>query len=140
EIERSGKVHVRSVPLPSGSVYDFVANTHLYYTGTRRSAVEVLRDQNEAMLSTSAPRNGEVESSLHRIKDPGYRILEAVEEENFEDWGVRLDEHWRNKRRMSDKISSSRIDELYEHVRCNYGVLGGKIIGAGGGGFLLLYC
>lgn len=140
EIECSGKVHVRSVPLPSGSVYDFVANTHLYYTGTRRSAVEVLRDQNEAMLSASAPRNGEVESSLHRIKDLGYRILEAVEEENFDDWGVLLDEHWRNKRRMSDKISSSRIDELYEHVRCNYGVLGGKIIGAGGGGFLLLYC
>jgi D-glycero-alpha-D-manno-heptose-7-phosphate kinase len=140
EIEPSGKVHVRAVPLPSGSIYDFVANTHLYYTGTRRSAVEVLREQNEAMLSKSAPRNGEVETSLHRIKDLGYRILRAVEDENFDEWGALLDEHWRCKRRMSDKISTGRVDELYEHVRRNYGVLGGKIIGAGGGGFLLLYC
>jgi D-glycero-alpha-D-manno-heptose-7-phosphate kinase len=50
-----------------------------------------------------------------------------------------LDEHWRQKRRMSDKISNGTVDTLYEHVRRHFGVLGGKIIGAGGGGFLLLY-
>jgi D-glycero-alpha-D-manno-heptose-7-phosphate kinase len=140
EIDRTGHVDVHEVRLPSGAVYDFVANTHLYYTGTRRSAVDVLRDQNEAMQSQEAPRNGEVAQSLHRIKDLGYRILRAVEDEDFDAWGMLLDEHWRNKRRMSDKISNTRVDELYEHVRRQYGVLGGKIIGAGGGGFLLLYC
>jgi D-glycero-alpha-D-manno-heptose-7-phosphate kinase len=140
EIDRDGRVDVRTVTLPSGSVYDFVANTHLYYTGTRRNAVEMLRDQNEAMQSKEAPRNGQVETSLHRIKDLGYRILRAVEDENFDEWGMLLDEHWRNKRRMSDKISNTRVDELYDHVRRHFGVLGGKIIGAGGGGFLLLYC
>ncbi|MGH7505050.1 MAG: galactokinase, partial [Longimicrobiales bacterium] len=61
EISRDGTVAVRSVRLPSGAVHDFVANTHLYYTGMRRSAVEVLRDQDEAMRAPDAPRNGEVE-------------------------------------------------------------------------------
>ena len=140
EIAPDGVVSVRTIELPSGAIHDFVANTHLYYTGTRRSAVEVLRDQDEAMRRPGAARNGEVEDSLHRIKDLGYRILAAVEEEDFDRWGVLLDEHWRQKRRMSDKISNGRIDELYEEARRQFGVLGGKIIGAGGGGFLLLYC
>lgn len=136
EIARDGVVKVRSVQLPSGATYDFVANTHLYYTGLRRSAVEVLRDQNDALRSR---RNGEVEDSLHRIKDLGYRIMSAVEDEDLDLWGTLLHEHWRQKKRMSSKISLSHIDELYEHVRESYGVLGGKIIGAGGGGFLMLY-
>jgi D-glycero-alpha-D-manno-heptose-7-phosphate kinase len=140
EIARDGTVAVRHVRLPSGAVYDFVANTHLYYTGTRRNAVEMLRDQDEAMKSKDSPRNGEVEDSLHRIKELGYRTLRAFEEEDFDAWGMLLDEHWRQKRRMSDKISNGRLDDLYEHVRRHYAVLGGKIIGAGGGGFLMLYC
>jgi D-glycero-alpha-D-manno-heptose-7-phosphate kinase len=140
EIARSGDVSVRAVELPRGAVHDFIANTHLYYTGLRRSAVEVLRDQNVAMQSRSAPRNGQVEPALHGIKDLGYRILDAIEEENFDLWGMLLNEHWQHKKRMSEKISLSRVDALYEHVRQHYGVLGGKISGAGGGGFLMLYC
>lgn len=140
EIAPSGAVEVRSIRLPSGAVYEFVANTHLYYTGQRRNAVKVLREQDDAMRSAQSPRNGEVESSLHGIKDLGYRILDAVEQENFDTWGILLDEHWRQKKRMSAKISLTRVDELYEHVRQYYGVLGGKIAGAGGGGFLMLYC
>jgi D-glycero-alpha-D-manno-heptose-7-phosphate kinase len=140
EIARDGTVDVRQVRMPSGAVYDFIANTHLYYTGMRRNAVEVLRDQDEAMKSNGATRNGQVEDALHRIKELGYRTLSAVEEEDFDTWGMLLDEHWRHKRRMSDKISNGTVDTLYEHVRRHFGVLGGKIIGAGGGGFLMLYC
>jgi D-glycero-alpha-D-manno-heptose-7-phosphate kinase len=140
EIARTGTVTVRSVRLPSGAVSDFVSNTHLYYTGHRRNAVEVLRDQNDAMRSKQAPRNGEVENSLHGIRELGYRILEAVEEENFDHWGALLHEHWMHKKRMSERISLTRVDEIYEHVRQYHGVLGGKLAGAGGGGFLMLYC
>jgi D-glycero-alpha-D-manno-heptose-7-phosphate kinase len=121
-------------------VYEFVANTHLYYTGQRRNAVEVLRDQDDALRTVASPRNGEVESSLHGIKELGYRVLDAFEQENFDTWGVLLNEHWQQKKRMSAKISLARVDELYDHVRQHYGVLGGKITGAGGGGFLMLYC
>ncbi|HEX6096754.1 MAG TPA: hypothetical protein VF432_10560, partial [Thermoanaerobaculia bacterium] len=51
-----------------------------------------------------------------------------------------LDEHWQNKKKMSGKISLQKVDTIYDEVRERYGVLGGKIIGAGGGGFLMLYC
>ena len=140
DIARDGAVNVRAVRLPSGAIYDFVANTHLYYTGQRRSAVEVLHEQNAALQSKHAPRNGEVAAALDGIKELGYRILDAIEERNFDRWGALLHEHWQHKKRMSEKISLSRVDQLYEHVRQYYGVLGGKIIGAGGGGFLMLYC
>ena len=71
--------------------------------------------------------------------DLGYRILEAVKSENFDEYGRLLDVHWQNKKRMSGKISLTFVDEIYETAKSEYGVLGGKIIGAGGGGFLMLY-
>src|SRR5262249_45531928 len=67
------------------------------------------------------------------------RILKAIEGEDFDSFGRLMDEHWQNKRRLSNKISYSEVDQLYDHVKKEYGVLGGKIIGAGGGGFLMLY-
>jgi D-glycero-alpha-D-manno-heptose-7-phosphate kinase len=55
-------------------------------------------------------------------------------------WGCLLDEHWQHKKRMSAKINVSPVDRLYEETKACYSVLGGKIMGAGGGGFLMLYC
>jgi D-glycero-alpha-D-manno-heptose-7-phosphate kinase len=80
-----------------------------------------------------------VEDSLNAIKDLGFRILEAIQSEDFDKWGALLHEHWVSKKRLSDKISVTWIDQLYDEVRTSYGVLGGKLIGAGGGGFLMLY-
>lgn len=140
DISTDGTVKVRSVNLGSGSLAALVANTHIYYTGRLRNTLEVLTDQNEAMKSKAQPNHQRVAESLHRIKDLGYRILDAIEHEDFDAWGQMLDEHWQHKKRMSAKISLSVVDRLYDEVRDQYGVLGGKIIGAGGGGFLMLYC
>lgn len=150
DIARDGSVQVRSVGSCSGSLSAFVANTHLYYTGLRRSAVDVLREQDTAMRAVAGPaaadaaaRGGSsarVEDSLLRIRDLGFRILEAVASEDYDRWGALLHEHWCSKRQLSSRVSLDRIDALYEHVRSEYGVLGGKIAGAGGGGFLMLYC
>lgn len=139
EIDRAGAVAVRSVDVPAASLDAFVANTHLYYTGQRRSAVEVLRDQNEALRLPAHPNGASTTDALLRIRDLGYRILEAVETEDYDAWGRLLHEHWLSKKRLSHRISLSAVDDVYEHVRLEYGVLGGKIAGAGGGGFLLLY-
>jgi D-glycero-alpha-D-manno-heptose-7-phosphate kinase len=154
DIDRGGEVAVRQVELPADSVETFVANTHLYYTGVQRSAEEVLRSQNEALgggdragESPGATAGSEkstatgrvVEDSLHRIKDLGHRILEVVEGGDFDGWGRLLHEHWSQKKRMSEKISLTAVDRIYERARAEYGVLGGKIAGAGGGGFLMLY-
>jgi D-glycero-alpha-D-manno-heptose-7-phosphate kinase len=140
DIAPSGEVKVRQVQLGSGAIAEFVSHTHIYYTGTQRDAKEVLRDQNKAMQNQGATNHAQVAYSLSAIKDLGYRILEAVETGDFDRWGLLLHEHWENKKRLSNKISIGPVDALYEEVKANHNVLGGKIIGAGGGGFLMLYC
>lgn len=138
DIARDGSVAVRGAAVSRASLDTFIANTHLYYTGQQRSAVEVLRDQNAA-LQSAAPARADVSDALLRIRDLGERILEAVEAEDYDTWGRLLDEHWRNKKRISSRITLAPVDRLYDRVREDYGVLGGKLAGAGGGGFLLLY-
>lgn len=141
DITPAGAVNVRQLRPSSSDIAEFVAHTHIYYTGAQRDAREVLSDQNAAMKQTAENvDHARVSDSLHRIKDLGYRILESVEDANFDRWGELLHEHWESKKRMSKKISLRVVDEVYDEVRQRFGVLGGKIIGAGGGGFLMLYC
>lgn len=140
DIARDGTVKVREVVMSSGAMAEFVANTHIYYTGSQRAAQEVLADQNHAMQQPGSAHHRQVADSLHAIKDLGYKILEAVEGGDFDRWGHLLDDHWQAKKRLSSKISLSAVDSLYAEVRANHHVLGGKIIGAGGGGFVMLYC
>lgn len=139
EIMHSGEVEVRQASLSEGALAEFINQTHIYYTGVHRDALDVLYEQNAAMNGAS-PARPVVESSLNGIKELGYRILEAIEGENFDTWGCLLHEHWEHKKRLSSKISGSGWDQIYDEVRSRFGVLGGKIIGAGGGGFLMLYC
>ena len=139
QIARDGTVEVCPAQVRDGALASFIAHTHIYYTGLAHDALDVLSHQDSAMRSASARRVA-VEDSLNGIKELGYKILDAIQSEDFDRWGLLLHEHWTNKKRMSDKISVRWIDELYDEVRACYGVLGGKIIGAGGGGFLMLYC
>ncbi|MCL5291264.1 MAG: galactokinase [Actinobacteria bacterium] len=140
EIAKDGKVGVRQLGLGAGAIAELVANSHLYFLGKTRDAQEVLSDQDKAMKKEDATDRKQVEESLCNIKELGYRILEAIENENFDDYGLMMDEHWQNKKRLSNKISLTEVDELYDYVKKEFGVLGGKIVGAGGGGFLMLYC
>jgi D-glycero-alpha-D-manno-heptose-7-phosphate kinase len=140
EIAKDGSVDVSSIDLGSSSVAALIANTHIYYTGIERDALSVLSEQNSALRSKRGHDHARVVGSLHQIKELGRRIVAAIAKEDFDQWGRLLDEHWRSKKRLSSKISVSKIDQLYEHVKVEYSVLGGKVIGAGGGGFLMLYC
>ncbi len=151
DIDRDGDVQVRSLEMPSPSLDQLVANTHLYYTGQRRNTVEVLHDQDQAMRRSAQSNSGpavtadaatadsRVSDALLQIKDLGSRILLAIETEEYDAFGQLLHEHWVSKKKMSSKISLDSVDSLYDHVRQEFGVLGGKIVGAGGGGFLMLY-
>ena len=138
DIDRSGSVRVRTIGIASGAADAFVANTHLYYTGRRRSAEKMLAHQNGAM-QTNGKASKDVAESLLEIRDLGHRILEAVESEQFDVWGDLLHEHWCQKRRMAPHATFDELEALYAHVRTEFGVLGGKVVGAGGGGFLMLY-
>jgi D-glycero-alpha-D-manno-heptose-7-phosphate kinase len=139
DIARDGSVQVRQLRPSSGDIAELVAHTHIYYTGSQRDAREVLHDQNTAMQKPASDTHARVADSLHRIKDLGHRILEAIEHSNFDRWGELLHEHWESKKKLSNKISLTKVDAIYSEVRERFGVLGGKIIGAGGGGFLMLY-
>ena len=135
EIDPEGKVQVSPLDISITAVEEFRSRVLLFYTGVTRSSSGILEAQKVGT------QNGDTEmvDSLHRTKELGYRIKEALEEGDLDRFGLLLDEHWQNKKRRSDKISDSNIDRWYDVAREN-GALGGKIMGAGGGGFFMFYC
>jgi D-glycero-alpha-D-manno-heptose-7-phosphate kinase len=143
-IAPDGTVDVAQLEIEAAQLATFVANTHFYYTATTRNAVEILKEQDDAMKvdkSEGGPHIGsEVEASLLEIKDIGYRIQKAVLATDFDEFGRLMDLHWICKKKLSSKITVPQMEDIYEHVKKEYGVLGGKVAGAGGGGFLMLYC
>jgi len=140
DIAPDGVVTVGRVEIAPDVEAAFVGHTHIYYTGLRRDAAVILSDQNSAMLSDTSPQRASVSDSLGYIKDLGYRIRDAWIAGDLDGWGRMLDEHWQHKKKLSSQISWPAVDQLYDHVRAAFGVTGGKVIGAGGGGFLMLFC
>lgn len=134
EIEKDGAVKVRQARLAPDTMDELNRNTLIFYTGTTREAAEILRHQDESVKR----HNSVVTDSLHRIKDIGYQILEALESGNVDRFGILTHEHWELKKRLSDKIANPLHHRLYELARAN-GALGGKVTGAGGGGFFVFY-
>jgi len=107
----------------------------LFFTGETRSANKILRQQS----SNSANDSGEAVFALHEIKAAAYDVKRCLEVGDLDGFGQILAETWEQKKRLAAGVSNTRIDELYALAR-RHGVLGGKVAGAGGGGFLLLYC
>ncbi len=130
-----GKVHVSPLDISLTTVEDFRNSVLLFYTGITRSSSEILEQQKHGSTHNSQ----EVIESLHRTKDLGYRIKETLQEGNLDQFGLLLDEHWQNKKKRSGKITDPKIDRWYEIAK-ESGALGGKIMGAGGGGFFMFYC
>jgi D-glycero-alpha-D-manno-heptose-7-phosphate kinase len=137
EIDRGGAVTVSPIHLGPHDLSELVANTHLYYTNTQRNTTEILSEQNQAMRQSVSSAVGE---ALLEVRDIGYETAQAIRQRNFDRFGELMHSHWLAKRRLSSKITLPVVERLYEHVRQEYGVLGGKVAGAGGGGFWMLYC
>ena len=106
----------------------------LFFTGETRDAVEILADQDQRSRAGDA----EMLENLHRTKEIGLESRKLLEAGELEQYAELMHEHWLNKRRRSAGMTTDRADELYELARRN-GAIGGKLVGAGGGGFLLLY-
>jgi D-glycero-alpha-D-manno-heptose-7-phosphate kinase len=135
-IDRDGTVRTERISLPSYAIDEFLANTHLYYTNVQRDTTEILGEQKKKL--DAGPST--VEDNLLKIRDIGYRIGEAMRESNFDRFGELMHEHWEAKKQLSGRVTIDKVEQLYDYVRGEYGVLGGKVVGAGGGGFLMLYC
>jgi D-glycero-alpha-D-manno-heptose-7-phosphate kinase len=137
-IAPDGTVRVERLQIPAHAVAEFVSKTHLYYTNIRRDATAILAEQDRAMRQP-AP-SSEVESSLMAIKAIGEEIGAAFKRLDFDRFGELMHEHWLAKKRLSNDITVEPMERLYEQLRAQYGVTGGKIAGAGGGGFIMAYC
>jgi D-glycero-alpha-D-manno-heptose-7-phosphate kinase len=135
EIEKDGTVNICNGQISHATVDELEKNVLLFFTGISRDANEILCSQSKA----TEDEDNRVVDTLHRIKEIGYQIKDALEEGNLAKFGYLLDKHWRTKKNLSRKVSDSRIDQLYEKAKEN-GALGGKIMGAGGGGFFMFYC
>jgi D-glycero-alpha-D-manno-heptose-7-phosphate kinase len=107
----------------------------LFFTGTARDSWAILKEQEEL----TRRRGGAAVESLHRLRELATRMRCALEEGALHEFGLLLHDGWENKKRISERISSVEIDRLYSLARKS-GAVGGKITGAGGGGFMLLYC
>jgi D-glycero-alpha-D-manno-heptose-7-phosphate kinase len=127
-------VRVTPVALSDGCSRGLCNRLLLFSTGLAHDSAAILRHQRAETGSSNA-----VVASLHRIKELGHEMRAALERGDLDGFGELLDRGWQEKRRLSGRISSAQIDEWYAAARAA-GAIGGKITGAGGGGFLLLYC
>ena len=114
------------------TLYDLEDNILLFFTGYSRSASEILKDQK----NRTQHNENEMLNNLHYVKDLGYRSKDALESGNTHLFGELMHEHWEHKKRRSGGMSNPQIDEWYE-LGIKNGAVGGKLVGAGGGGFLM---
>ena len=133
EIDNSGEVRVTPLKVPAYAQEDLERCLLLYNLGLTRESSRILSQQNDDTVH--GDRN--VLKSLHRTKELGYEVRVALEAGDLVRFGGLMHEHWINKKKRSNNISTARIDEIYDRAMAA-GAVGGKVVGAGGGGFLML--
>lgn len=134
EFNTDDTVEAYPLSIKMDTLYDLEDNLLLFFTGFSRSAGTILQDQD----SRSKSNDEEMLQNLHFTKDLGLRSKKMLESGKTDEYGLLLDEHWQRKRTRSSGMSNPQIDEWYDLAMHN-GALGGKLVGAGGGGFLLFY-
>lgn len=129
-----GTVDAEPLGIPMDALFNLEDNLLLFFTGFSRSAGSILADQKKRSESHDA----DMIRNLHDVKELGFRSREALVKGDVAGFGALMDEQWEQKKRRSGGMSNPQIDEWYELARRS-GALGGKLVGAGGGGFLLFY-
>lgn len=134
-INKKGQVEVNRLAASAEKLSYLEHSLVLFYTGMTRSAGEILRHQSRAITKNKT----ETVENMHRIKEIGREIVKAIKEGDVEKFGTLMDFHWQSKRGLSSAITNTEIDTWYQKARLA-GAIGGKLVGAGGGGFLLFCC
>lgn len=134
EFHKDDRVSAEPLRLSAETLHDLEDNLMIFFTGYSRSASNILKDQDEK----SKQNDPAMLANLHYVKELGLRTRRSFETGNLPEFADLMNEHWEHKRKRSAGISNPQIDEWYEVARAN-GALGGKLIGAGGGGFLMFY-
>jgi D-glycero-alpha-D-manno-heptose-7-phosphate kinase len=135
DIDRNGEVTVDTQVLSEDIMDQFESNTLFFYTGLQRKASEILSQQTKSIKMDE----NAIINSMHQIKEIGRQCLVKLKKGDVDWFGKSLDLHWNIKKQISPKMTDKEIDRWYKLAIQN-GALGGKIIGAGGGGFFIFYC
>jgi D-glycero-alpha-D-manno-heptose-7-phosphate kinase len=130
----SDRVRVEPLDLPPNVMTELSSHLLLFSTGRTRDSAAILREQRENTLT-----NPMVVESLHRIRALAAEMRTSLVDGDLDQFGRLLDLGWQEKKGLATTVSSGAIDRWYDAAR-RAGALGGKVAGAGGGGFLLLYC
>ena len=132
--ERDGRVDVQPLKLPPATLHRLEDGLAMFFTGYTRNASEILKDQD---VRSKQKDQGMIEQ-MHFVKQSGYDSKSALEAGDLRAFGDLMHRHWERKRARTAGMSNGEIDRYYDLARAN-GAIGGKLIGAGGGGFLLFY-
>jgi D-glycero-alpha-D-manno-heptose-7-phosphate kinase len=134
EFGKDDSVNACPLPISMDTLFDLEDNLLLFFTGFARSASAILKDQDQRTREMDA----EMLNNLHYVKKLSLLSREALVDGRTSEFGGLMHEHWERKRGRSTGMSNPKIDEWYELGMKN-GALGGKLVGAGGGGFLMFY-
>lgn len=134
EFHRDGSVKAWPLKINEETLFNLEDNLLLFFTGYSRSASKILKEQDDKSKSNDQS----MIDNLHFVKDLGYQNQRALESGDLQQFGRLMDVHWQHKKQRSSGMSNAKIDEWYT-CAMNNGAIGGKVIGAGGGGFLMFY-
>jgi len=134
QFEGNGAVETSPLAVSNETLHDLEDHLVMFFTGFSREAERVLQDQKQK----SEQSDPSMINNLHEIKRIGIDVRDALECGDTERFGALMHEHWQLKRRRSEGMSNDAIDDWYNLAR-RHGALGGKLVGAGAGGFLLFY-
>ncbi len=134
DIGTDGSVKVRKANVSVDASEELNRNMLIFFTGVTRDADTILSEQSRAV----AEERKEVVESMHYIKELGQELLAAVEDGEVDEVGRLFDAHWQHKKKISSRMTNPEFDRIYDQAR-EAGALGGKISGAGGGGFFTFY-
>jgi len=134
EFLSGGQVEASPLRISTETLFNLEDNLQLFFTGYSRSASRVLEEQD----TRTKQNDRDMIDNLHFVKELGKRSKDALESANLIEFGELMNVHWEQKKRRSSTMSNENIDAWYEMARAN-GAIGGKLIGAGGGGFLMFY-
>jgi D-glycero-alpha-D-manno-heptose-7-phosphate kinase len=134
EFRKDGSVSASPLPISEETLFNLEDNLLLFFTGYSRSASTILKEQDDR----SRKADTEMTENLHFIKELAFSTKHALEKGDLSEFGRLMNVHWEYKKRRSSGMSNPKIDDWYQCALAN-GACGGKLIGAGGGGFLMFY-
>lgn len=132
--DKVGEVISENLKISTDTLHNLEDNLLLFFTGISRSASSILLDQDKRSINNDS----EITKNLHYIKELGLQSRDALIAGELENFGHLMNEHWEHKRIRSSGMTNDFIDDIYNKALQN-GAVGGKLVGAGGGGFLMFY-